>query len=210
MVRQVRSSRDNLSGEQAAGHDVLAAPSEPPGPCRVVVLGTSGSGKSTLASELAAREGVRHIELDGLAHGPNWTPVQDEEFHRQLDELSRPPGWVFDGNYIDRADRILWTRAHVIVWLDLPLRVILIRLLRRTVWRIVSRKQLWNGNRETWRALVGRNSVLMWAIKSHRRYARQFPDRLASLRQEGKTVVRLRSAAEARRWLDQWPSRSRE
>lgn len=173
--------------------------------CRVVVLGTSGSGKSTLAAELAARQGVRHIELDGLAHGPNWTPVPDEEFRRVLDSLSRQPGWVVDGNYIGRADSILWPRAHVIVWLDLPLRVILTRLLRRTVWRIASRQQLWNGNRETWRALAGRDSVLVWAIKSHRLYARQFPVRLASLCQEGKRVVRLRSAAEARQWLDQFP-----
>jgi len=199
------ASRDNPGGEATAGRDALGSPSPPPGHCQAVVLGTSGSGKSTLASELAAREGVRHIELDGLAHGPNWTPVPEEEFRHKLDELSRQPGWVFDGNYLDRADRILWPRAHVIIWLDLPLRVILTRLLRRTVWRIASRKRLWNGNRETWRALVGRDSVLMWALKSHRMYAREFPGRLASLRQEGKTVVQLRSAAEVRRWLDQLP-----
>ena len=41
---------------------------------RVVVIGTTGSGKSTLAERLAARTGLRVIELDALFWGRDWQP----------------------------------------------------------------------------------------------------------------------------------------
>jgi hypothetical protein len=111
---------------------------------RVVVLGTTGSGKSTVAAALAARNGAQHIELDGLNHGPNWTQVAVEQFLSRVEELSAASKWVFDGNYIDRVSRTLWPLADTIVWLDLPLTVILLRIVRRTVERILRRTRLWN------------------------------------------------------------------
>ena len=42
---------------------------------RVVVFGTTGSGKSWLAERLAARHGLRVIELDRLYWGRDWMPA---------------------------------------------------------------------------------------------------------------------------------------
>jgi adenylate kinase family enzyme len=170
-------------------------------PCKVVVLGTTGTGKSTLAAEIAHLIGAEHIELDRLHHGPNWTPRPVEEFTRAVEEYAQRPRWVFDGNYIDQLSRRLWQRADVVVWLDLPLWVIVPRIVRRTVVRILRRTELWNGNREHWSALVGRQSLLVWAVRSHRRHRRELPGRLTELTASGVVVVRVRSAAEARRWL---------
>ena len=49
-----------------------------------------------------------------------------------------------------------------------PRRVVVPRLLRRSLGRIVRRTELSNGNREGLNALVGRDSVIARAIKQHR------------------------------------------
>jgi len=181
-------------------------------PRRVVVLGATGSGKSTLAGRLAALIGAGHVELDGFNHRPNWTPRPPEEFAANLADAVRGSTWVVDGNYIDRVSDTLWPRADTIVWLDLPLWVVLPRIVRRTVGRISRRTVLWGVNRERWTALVGRRSLLVWAVQQHRRLRAELPGRLAG--QAGRTgpfrghVVRLTSAAAADRWLaEQAPRR---
>jgi adenylate kinase family enzyme len=171
------------------------------GPHRVVVLGTTGAGKSTLAAALATRIGAEHVELDGFQHGPNWTPAPPERFQAQVADIAPRARWVVDGNYIDRVSAVLWPRADVIVWLDLPLAVVLSRLVRRTVGRIVRRTRLWHGNQERWAALFGRNSLLLWAVRSHRRHVRELPKLLAAAAGTGTRIVRLRSGRQADRWL---------
>jgi hypothetical protein len=47
--------------------------------------------------------------------------------------------------------------------LDLPARVILPRVAKRTIRRIVTREELWNCNRETIGTLLGRHSMLRYA-----------------------------------------------
>jgi adenylate kinase family enzyme len=170
-------------------------------PRRVVVVGTTGTGKSTLAARLTELLGAEHVELDSLNHGPNWTPRPVEEFTSAVGDYARRPRWVFDGSYIDRVSGSLWRQADVVVWLDLPLRVVLPRIVRRTVLRIVRRTELWNGNREHWSTLLGRESLLVWAVKSHRRHRSELPGRLAALTASGVRVVRLRSSVAADRWL---------
>lgn len=165
---------------------------------RIVVLGVSGAGKSTLSRELARVVGGVHVELDAIQHGPNWTPPPVAEFRARLAAATDGPAWVVDGNYVDRAAEVLWHRADLLVWLDLPLWVVVPRLLRRSASRIVRRTELWNGNREGLDALVGRDSVVAWAVGAHRRHRSQYPDRLS---RTGVPWVRLRSPAEVRRWL---------
>jgi hypothetical protein len=81
------------------------------------------------------------------------------------------------------------------VWLDLPIRVWLPRLLRRTAVRLVRRQELWNGNRETLRGVVwGRESLIGYALGSYVRHRRARAVGLA-----GYPVVRLRSTTEVRR-----------
>ncbi|HET9895657.1 MAG TPA: hypothetical protein VFQ44_12080 [Streptosporangiaceae bacterium] len=170
-------------------------------PRRIVILGTSGSGKSTVATALGRLLEVRPMALDELAQGPNWIQVPAHELAEKVTELAAEPQWIADGNYIDQVSGLLWPRAEMIVWLDLPLRVILPRLVRRSLDRIVHRTPMFSGNRETWRALVGRDSVLWWAVRSQRRHVRELPGRLDVVADTGTCVVRLRSAAEADRWL---------
>jgi adenylate kinase family enzyme len=116
-----------------------------------VIASASGNGKTTLGRALAERLGVRFVELDALVHGPNWTETPDAELRAIVEPIVRSDGWVIDGTYRRKLGDVVLDAADTIVWLDLPLRVWLVRLLRRTGRRATGRERLWNDNRETLR-----------------------------------------------------------
>ena len=168
---------------------------------RVNVKGTSGSGKTTFGQELARRLGVPFVELDALHHGPDWAEPTNDEFRARVREAidAAPEGWVIDGNYEAKLGDQVLGAADTIVWLDLPLRLKLGRLWRRTSYRLRNDVELWNGNRENWRnALWGRDSLFGWMLRTHFRQRREWPRRFGS----DPRFVRLRSDAEARSWLE--------
>jgi cytidylate kinase len=174
---------------------------------RVNVKGISGSGKSTFARELARRLDVPYLELDAVHHiGPNWTEASAEELQASVREFvaSAPDGWVIDGNYESKLGDLVVDAADQIVWLDLPLRVAMRRLRRRTLRRIRGNVELWGGNRETWRGgFLGWNSLFPWTLRAWFRHKRQWPRRFAG----DSRLVRLRSVDEARAWLESQASR---
>lgn len=132
---------------------------------RVSVVGASGSGKSTLAREIATRLGVPCVELDAIFNQPGWTPLPDDEFARRVAAAAAGDGWVIDGNY-SRVRHLVWARADTVIWLDLPRRVVMRCLAWRTIRRVATRAELWNGNRERWRNLFSLSrdrSILAWS-----------------------------------------------
>jgi adenylate kinase family enzyme len=168
---------------------------------RIAVIGTACSGKTTLAAHLAQRLSVRHIELDALNWQPNWTQTPTDEFRARVADALRTDAWVIDGNYSKSRD-IVWTRADTIIWLDYPLPVILARLVKRTLRRVFTREELWNGNRETLRGtLLSRDSLLAWALKTYRRRRRETPIWLARPEYQHLTLIHLTSPQAANRWL---------
>jgi hypothetical protein len=167
---------------------------------RVVVVGTSGTGKTTVASRIAATLGAPHVELDSLHWEPGWTEAPVDVFRSRTTEATSGESWVADGNYSVVRD-ILWDRADTIVWLDYPLWVAFWRTLRRTVRRILTREELWNGNREGLSALVGPDSMPLWVLKTYWRRRRQYPELFATPEYSRLTVVRHRSTGETERWL---------
>ncbi len=168
---------------------------------RIVVIGTTGSGKTTLARQLAERLGVPHVELDTLHWEPNWTMAPLETFRERVAQALQGEAWVVDGNYSKVRD-IVWSRADMIIWLDYPFRVILARLIRRTLRRLITREELWNGNRERWREqFFSRESLFLWMLRTYRRRRREYPELLQQPEYAHLSVVRLRSPREAERWL---------
>src|SRR5580692_2452004 len=114
---------------------------------RVSVVGTSGVGKSTFASSLALVLGAAFLELDSLQHQADWTPLPASEFRARVALVADGECWVIDGNY-SRVQDLVWARADTVVWLDLPRRVVMRRIVWRTLRRVGGRVELWNGNRE--------------------------------------------------------------
>lgn len=163
-----------------------------------VIASASGNGKTTFGRELARRLEVPFVELDALVHGPGWVETPDDELRAQVEPILASEGWVIDGSYHRKLGDLVLRAADAIIWLDLPIRVWLPRLLRRTARRIGGRERLWNDNSETLRdAFWGRESLFAWAFRSHFRRRRQWPQALSDF-----PVVRLRTPAEVDAFLD--------
>jgi adenylate kinase family enzyme len=174
-------------------------------PRRVVVVGTSGSGKTTLAREVARRLALPHVELDALHWGPDWTEPPVELFRQRVEASLQAERWVADGNYGKVRD-LVWGQAELLVWLDYALPLVMARLVRRTLGRVLTQEELWNGNRERLHDhLFTRNSLWLWALESHRRHRREYPARFQRPEFCHLQVVRLRSPAAARAWLSDLP-----
>ncbi len=168
---------------------------------RIAVVGTSGSGKTTFAKEIARLLGLSHVELDALNWGPNWTEAPVDVFRERVAEALRGPEWVVDGNY-SRVRDLVWGKADTLVWLDYPLRVILWRVISRSLRRSLTREELWNENRETLRnAVFSRNGIVVFAMRSYRRRRKTYPAVLAQPEYAHLAVVRLRSPRAAHQWI---------
>ncbi len=111
------------------------------------MVGNSGSGKTTLARRLATLLDVPYIELDAIYHQANWTPLADDEFLHHVNQATAGSGWVTDGNY-RVVQPLIWSRADLVVYFDLPRWLTTLRVTRRTLRRSATREVLWNGNRE--------------------------------------------------------------
>ena len=160
---------------------------------RIVVVGSaSGSGKTTLARELAAHLAVPFVEVDALYHGPNWTPTPTEILRERVSAVVSQDGWVIDGSYHRQLGTLVLDRAQLLVWLDLPTRVWLPRLLLRSMRRWATGEVLWNGNRESLRDLFwGREALIPYTLERYYRRRHEFGASLAPF-----APRRLRSTSE--------------
>jgi adenylate kinase family enzyme len=164
-----------------------------------VIASASGNGKTTLGREVARRLDVPFVDLDALVHGPGWVETPDDELRAKVGPIVASEAWVIDGTYQSKLGDLVLRTADVVVWLDLPIRVWLPRLIRRTLRRIRGREQLWNDNRESLlTAFWGRESLFVWAFRSHFRRRRDWPTALARY-----PVVRLRTPADVEDFLAQ-------
>jgi len=143
-----------------------------------VLIGHSGVGKSTIVNRLVPdAERAVGIVNDVTGRGR----------HTSTSTVALPlpgdDGWVIDGNYSSKLGDLVVRAADTVVWLDLPMRVWLPRLLRRTVRRVRTKEELWNGNRESLRgALWGRDALIPFALRTHRERRRTYPGRFAGYR----------------------------
>src|SRR5260370_10676914 len=124
------SWRGGNEGDKQGGALLGSAPVQ-----RVSVVGTSGSGKTTLAAALAARLGGEFLELDSVNHQPGWVPLPTPEFRRRVAAVAAGERWVIDGSYSSKVRDLVWARADTVVWLDLPKRTVMRRIIWRSLWR---------------------------------------------------------------------------
>ena len=166
-----------------------------------MVASASGNGKTTVGRELAQRLQVPFVELDALVHGPGWVETSDDDLLARVGPIVRSDGWVIDGAYQHKLGDLVLDSADLVVWLDLPIHIWLPRLVRRTWRRVRAREQLWNGNRESLSSAIwGRESLFVWAMRSHLRRRREWPGALA-----GRRVIRLTTTSDVERFLDGFP-----
>lgn len=171
-------------------------------PSRVLIAGVTGSGKTTLARRIAAAWGLRHVEIDGLFHGPAWTPRPS--FLDDVRAFAAEDHWVTEWQYTSKGtDQILAPRAQMVLWLDYPYRVVRSRLVRRTVSRRILRTELWNGNRERGLSNIllrdPEENILLWQTRTLHKWAERMPEVVA--RFPHLAIVRFAHPRETERWL---------
>jgi adenylate kinase family enzyme len=170
---------------------------------RISVIGTSGSGKTTFAGKLSEVLRIPHVELDSLKWEANWTPVPRDIFRSRVREAISSDRWVVDGNYGKEARDLIWERVDTVVWLNYSLPVILYRIVRRTLRLIICGEERCNGNRESFRHAVSRDSIILWALQTYKRRRREYPSLLVGLEQRGAQTIKWHSPKDADRWLTQ-------
>ena len=167
-------------------------------------MGNSGSGKTTLAARLAQALDADLVELDALNWEPGWVALNEsdpEELERRFRAATEGGRWVAAGSYPRLCQRAFWPRLDTIVWLDLPLRLCVWRLLVRTWRRWRTRELLWGTNYERpghmlkiWR----RDSLLVWTVTQHARKRNAMLAHQADPRWTNIRFVRLTSAREVK------------
>jgi adenylate kinase family enzyme len=172
---------------------------------RIAVVGTSGSGKTTLAKALAMQLTLPSIELDALNWQAGWRDLSrtdPEEFIRRVTVAIAPEAWVLDGAYGLVRD-LVWGRATHLIWLDYERRVVMYRVIRRSLVRATLRTEMWAGNRERWSHMLRPSHPIRWAWNTWHGRRRQFEERLDSDEYAHLVVVRLRRPREAEELVHQ-------
>jgi len=166
-----------------------------------VVIGTSGSGKTTLARQIAERLEIPHIELDALHWEPGWVGATPEVMRERVEAAITAPAWVLDGNY-SRVRDAIWLRATHLIWLDYSFPLVFWRIVSRTLRRTIRREELWNGNRESLRLMLSKDSILLWVLKTYWRRRREYPELLTRPEYSHLTVHHFRTPDETEKWLN--------
>lgn len=167
---------------------------------RVVVVGSSGSGKTTVARRIADCLDVPFLEMDAVMHGQGWNSTSDEEFRRALDGFTSGERWVIDGNYTSHGAReVVWPRIDTVVWTDPPKRVVMSRVIRRTLQRMITREELWGSVREPLANLTKTDpyeNIIVWAWTRYDHIQQKYEDAMRNGSWAHATVYRLGTRAE--------------
>src|SRR5665647_3359257 len=148
----------------AYGDRVPRATNSNPGR-RILVYGVTGSGKSTAAQRIAARTRLPLTLADELTWTPGWFPVAEDEQRWCFAAVAAQDRWVLDTAYGAWLDVVL-PRVDLVVGLDYPRWFSLQRVFRRSVMRAIDKKPICNGNTESFRGMVGRDSLIGWHWRS--------------------------------------------
>ncbi|MGW3129095.1 adenylate kinase [Streptomyces sp. NPDC001123] len=167
---------------------------------RILVVGVTGAGKSTLARTLSSRLGLPYHEMDALYFdGPGW--AVNSGLAEDVSRLTAGPRWIIDSlGYPDVRD-LLWDRADTVIWLDYPRRVVMPRVLRRSVRRTVTREALFGGNRETWSGWLSREHPAWWAWSQHGARGREIGRRVGDLGFAPLETLRFGHPDDTATWL---------
>lgn len=157
----------------------------------------SGAGKTTAARRLAAALGLPFHEMDALALGPGWSTTPT--LVADVEAIVGEPGWIIDSWGYPPVRDLMWAAADTVVWLDYPRRVVLPRLLRRSLSRSWRREPVFGGNVERWRDWLTRDHPFWHAVAtfgSRRAYLAERTGREGHLR-----VLRFDDPHDFETWL---------
>ena len=131
-----------------------------------------GGGKTTLARAVAKKYGHKNIELDALYWKRGWEPRSEIDFKTKTShEIDMEDGkWLVDGNYTAKLGDLVLSRCDLVIWINLPWRVIFLRIALRCIKRAITKEQICGDNFESWKQMFSRDSLLLYLIQERNQY----------------------------------------
>ncbi|WP_427917498.1 adenylate kinase [Streptomyces sp. cg40] len=167
---------------------------------RILVVGATGAGKSTLARGVSERLKLPYHEMDAVYFtGPDW--AVNENLTDDVLRLTAEPRWIIDSIGYPEVRDLLWELADMVLWLDYGRRVIMPRVLRRSLRRTVTRERIFGGNRETWSGWLSREHPAWWAWSQHAVRRAEIERRTNDPRFAPLTALRFAQPRETAAWL---------
>lgn len=121
-----------------------------------MIIGGSGSGKSTAARMIGEKLGLPVYHMDREVYWlPGWVERDKGDQLLKIKRLAAHDAWVIEGNS-SSTFALREARAHLLIWLDIPLAVRVFRVIRRSLMqRGQSRPDMSDGCQERLRMLPG-------------------------------------------------------
>lgn len=168
---------------------------------RISVVGSSCSGKTTFSKRLSEITGVKHVPIDEYSHLPNWQERPTAELRELIGREASAEEWIIDGNYTKTRD-LVWPRVTLVIWLDLPFRVVYPRTIWRTTRRVITGEEVCAGNRETLsNAVFSRDSMIYYVAKTFWYRRRRIEGLLGEPQYSSIPYMRLRTTREVSEFL---------
>ncbi|REJ77278.1 MAG: adenylate kinase [Acidobacteria bacterium] len=168
---------------------------------RISVVGSSCSGKTTFSRRLSEITSVKHVPIDEYSHLPDWQERSTEELREMIGREASRDEWIIDGNYTRTRD-LVWPRVTLVIWLDLPFRVVYARTIWRTTSRVVTRERVCAGNRERfWRSFFTTDSMIYYVARTFWYRRRRIEGLLKEPQYSSIPYVRLKSTKDVREYL---------
>jgi adenylate kinase family enzyme len=170
---------------------------------KILVVGTSGSGKTTLARQLASKFQLNDIELDALFWKENWTQSEQTEFREAiLTAQSVKSGFVIHGNY-NKVRDLTWGKVDIVIWLDYPKRIVMWRVIIRSIKRILKSEELWAKNKESIKkTFFTKESIILWAWQTYDLRKKQYLEFIEKNEYPDVEIVRFHSPRDCEKFLN--------
>lgn len=140
---------------------------------KIWVIGNSGSGKSYYSEQLSKRLGLKKYCLDDYFWLPGWQIKEITAFRQSVNDLMKEDSWIIEGVYSQISSDLL-QKIDSVIWLDPPLYKLIYRVMKRSIINIFLKKEICNGNRETFRNLCSKQSILLFLLKSYRANRKEY------------------------------------
>jgi len=82
-----------------------------------------------------------------------------------------------------------------------PLPIMMKRVVLRTLRRIITQEELWNGNRETWGIIFSKDSMPLWVLRTYKKNRKDYSILLSKPEHCHIKVVHMKSPKTTQNWL---------